>query len=354
MQRSPHQTEANARPGGFTLLELVAVLSILGLLAWIGADGALARARRMARQSEAAELSLIADAYLQTTLRTQSLPASTNWTDWLAAGSTISSRRISRTSSGTVRRMRIDPDARFGRPLNAPPYRQSAAGSLPPVSPRILLLSTVAEELPDLQSLDFEALWTNAPSTLPAGWPETWPGSAEDLVMERLDLHSRFRRVVLQNLDTDLAAPFSIATESSAVPAGDTAEGWYLDGTLLTLKDSDGSNQGVECIGTDMGFVFERRRWRRTPEEGPARSGGFGALADQFLQAAVPGHPSTASMDRISIVDDLTAVLVAYANWGAAGFPSSAPGDSYAHPLHRILQEAYGRLRDEAHHLILP
>ena len=41
-----------------------------------------------------------------------------------------------------------------------------------------------------------------------------------------------------------------------------------MDGTLLTLKGSDGSNQGVEWIGSDSGYVFERRRWRRTPEAG--------------------------------------------------------------------------------------
>lgn len=354
MHRRPQPIEGVPHLRGFTLLELVAVLTVLSLLAWIGADSALARARRMARQSEAAELSLIADACVQTTLRTQSLPASTNWTDWLAAGSTIPVRRISRTASGTLRQLRIDPDARFGRPSSVPPFRQNVAGSLLPVSPRILLVSSVAEELPDLQLLGFEALWTNPPSAFPTGWPQSWPGSPEDLVMERMDLRSRFRRIVLQNLDSDLAAPFSIGNETSSVPARETTEGWYMDGTLLTLKGSDGSNQGVEWIGSDSGYVFERRRWRRTPEAGPARSGGLGALADQFLQAAVPTSPATAEMDRASLVDDLTALMVSYANWRTAGFPSSDPGDSYSNPLQRIAREAQARLRDEAYHLVLP
>ncbi|MBL9175762.1 MAG: prepilin-type N-terminal cleavage/methylation domain-containing protein [Verrucomicrobiales bacterium] len=354
MNRQPHSPHGTPRVRGFTLLELVAVLTILGLLAWIGAEGALARARRLARQAEATELALISEAWIQTMLRTQSIPTATNWTDWLASGSTLPSRRIARTASGTLRQLRLDPEARFGRPLTAPPFRQSATGSLLPASPRFILLSSVAEELPDLPSVEFDALWTNPSSTLPPGWPSSWPGSPEDLGVERIDLRSRFRRVVLQNLDTDQAAPVSIAGEPMSVPAGQTAEGWYLDGTLLTLKGVDGSNQGVEWIGNDSGFVFERRRWRRTPEEGPARPGGLGALADQFLLAAVPVHSGTAAMDRTSVVDDVTTLLVAYANWGAAGYPVSVPGDPYTNPLHRIVREAHGRLRDEAHHLLLP
>lgn len=338
----------------FTLLELIAVLAVLTLMLWLSADGALARGKRIKRQAEAAELTLLADTWIQAALRIRTLPAATNWVDWLAAGSSLPPLRIARNGSGYMRQLVFDPVARFGRPLEAAPFVQSATGSLEPARPRLLLVSSLSDDLPDLSTLSFDAMWTNAPEERPTGWPATWVGEPGDLLIERLDLRARFHRMVLHNLDGDAAAGYAVTRVAASLPGGGAMEGWFLSGSVVELKLPDGSVQAAEVLSEDVSYVFERRRWRRQITDGPARTGGLGALADQFLSAPWPPATPLSPADQAAIVDESVSYLRAYATWSAEGFPVTGGTGPGANPWHRSVTESQARLRDFTQHLISP
>ena len=338
----------------FTLVELIAVLGVLGLLAWIATDGALARVKRSHRQAEAAELNLISGAWIQAALRTRILPSETNWISWLSSASALPPSRIMQSRPGNLRQLVYDPVARYGRPLAVPPFAQTAAGSLEPVQPRWVLVSSLTESLPDLRSVPFEALWAHSSASLPLGWPGTWSGEPADLRVERMDLRGRFHRVVLHNLEASTTAGYGISGQSGAVAPNGRLEGWFLEDSLLELRLADGSVQAVEVVSEDLGHVFERGRWRRQLMDGPAHPGGIGAMVDQFLASPVPAHSVRSTADQAAVVDEWVQFVNAYVNWAVGGFPVSAGTGSSAHPLHRSVVESQARLHDFSEHLLLP
>lgn len=354
MKPSTSSTRSEGWPGSaFSLIELLAVMAVMALLAGLAADGFVERRKRSNRQVEAAELARLSGAWIQVALRFRSLPAVTNWVDWLAAGCTVPAARIARNGSGTQRQLVYDPSARFGRPLGPCPFTQETAGSLEPVSPRLLLVSSLGEELPDLGALAFDALWETPPDGFPPGWPANWAGDARDLLMERLDLRTRFHRVVLHNVELDTDATYAVLQRSAPVPPGGRVEGWFWSGSPLELRATDEAIQTVELIHQDCSFVFERRRWRSQIHDGPVRAGGVGALADQFLSTGIPPGAGRSATDQAVVVDEMVGFLNAFSNWGAEGFPGGGVGAS-PHPLHRSVGEAQARLRDFSQHLVRP
>lgn len=339
---------------GFTLIELMAVLTVLTLLLWLSADGALERRKRTHRQAEQAELARLSEAWILTLLRFRTLPSTTNWVDWLAAGSSLPGSRIARNGSGVLRQLVYDPAARFGSPLDSCPFTQGISGSLKPLGPRLLIVSSLGGELPDLRTLSFDALWAAPPGVRPSGWPSDWTGEPEDLLVERMDLRSRFQRVVLHNVDADADATYAVVRQSASLSPAGRLEGWFLTGTSLELKSVDGSTQVSGLIQQDCSYVFERRRWRRQVFDGPARAGGVGDVADRFLSASFPPGGGRSAAEQAVVVDELVGFLNAYANWGVQGFPVGGGSGTASHPLHRTAVETQARLRDFAHQLIQP
>lgn len=338
----------------FTLLEMMAVLVVLAILVGLSSDAFLARRKRANRQAEAAELSRLSEAWTLAALRTRSLPSETNWVEWLAAECALPAQRIARNASGGPRQLVYDPEARFGRPYAPCPFIQVATGSLEPIRPRLVLVSSLGDALPDLRTLSFDSLWTNAPGILPNGWPVSWAGEPGDLLLERLDLRGRFQRLVLHNLDSDTNAPYAVSSESISIPAGGRVEGWFLAGSLLELRSADGSAQASEVIEEADSYVFERRRWSRRVADGPVRTGGMGNLADQFLSSAFPSGVGRSATDQAVVVDAIAQYFSAYANWGAQGFPTTGGASAGENPLQRSVVEAQARLRDFSRQLIRP
>ena len=350
----PESRGRSSTESGFTLLEMMAVLVVLAILAGLSSDAFLVRRKRANRQTEAAELSTLSEAWLQAALRTRSLPSDTNWVDWLAVGCALPVQRIARNASGGRRQLVYDPEARFGRPPAPCPFVQVATGSLEPIRPRLVLVSSLGDDLPDLRTLSFDSLWTNAPGAFPSGWPTSWAGESGDLLLERLDLRGRFQRLVLHNLDSGTNAPYAVSSESASIPVGGRMEGWFLVGSMVELRSADGSAQASEVIQEADSYVFERRRWSRRVTDGPTRSGGMGDLADQFLASPLPSGAGRSATDRAVVVDAIAQYFSAYANWGAQGFPSAGSAGAGGSPLLRSVVEAQARLRDFSRQLIQP
>ncbi|MCW5557153.1 MAG: hypothetical protein KIT22_04880 [Verrucomicrobiae bacterium] len=347
---APPRRTARSRRNAFSLLELVAMLAVLAILIAVSANALFARVRQARRQEEAADLERIAGLWTPALTRSLSLPSTDQWTEWLATNASPPIQRVAFNASGLRRQAIYDPAARLGLPAAPPPFLQTASGSTTPVHLRLILASGLTEDLPDLRSLDFESLWTNAPGQWPAGWPATWAGEPADLVLARVDFGHRFRRVILQNADRLAEAGYAVQSQPATLPPGDVVDGWFIEGSLLELHAAAGTPptvQAAERISEDTSFVFERGRWTRPPSDGPSTQDGLGALADRFLEARTP---AVSDADQRAVVDEWVAYLNAYAQWSHRGFPTDPPAD----PSHRAAREAQARLVDAARHLQAP
>ncbi|MBN8249286.1 MAG: hypothetical protein J0L84_17805, partial [Verrucomicrobia bacterium] len=314
------ETRRNAAAArkAFTLLELVAMLAVLALLIGVTASVLLTRVRDARRKAEQAELGWISSLWPAVLLQSRSLPPAEHWAEWMATNTSQPIQRIALNGSGLRRQVVFDPAMRLGRPAAAPPFVQSATGSLAPVQPRLIVVSGLTETLPDLQTFDFESLWTHAPDRWPEGWPAAWPGEPADLMLARVDLRHQFRHLILQNADPDANATCRIQAQSVLIAPGDAVDGWFLEGSSLELFAGSGSTpvpQTTERIVEDASFVFERGRWTRPPADGPAAANGMGVLVDRFLAAGSPTPTPRAAADHRAVVDEWVHFLNGFAQW---------------------------------------
>src|SRR6266550_2516453 len=66
-------------PHAYTLIEMIAVMAVIAILAAVMAPTIIRRVDRAAWTKETAELNAIADAFTQSILRTKTIPSETTW-----------------------------------------------------------------------------------------------------------------------------------------------------------------------------------------------------------------------------------------------------------------------------------
>jgi type II secretory pathway pseudopilin PulG len=334
---------------GFTLLEVTGVLALLTVLCWVTVESVLLRMKQARRQAEASELATLAEGLKQAMLRTRSIPAPDNWAALAASELALPLQRVLRNEVGQSRVLLFDPEFRAGDPPGPPPVTQGPAGSGPPVNPRCVLVSSLAEVLPPLSGPDFNNLWSRARDQFPATWPAGWSGETADLLIERIDLRSQLHRVILNNLGPEPVARYSIdhTNQSAVIPLGGRADAWFFGGSFLELWSENGTVQTIDIVTEDTSYVFENGRWNRHVMTGPTPAIGLGALVEQFLMApSPPPNPHQFGADPPAIVDELFLYLRAYANWAEHGFRHGVGAPEQEPPFRRALVESQARLHD--------
>ncbi len=329
----------------FTLIELIGTLAILALLTWVATETVFQRLKDTIRQEEVGRLARIADALRRGVIAERTIPAETNWVGLAARTLAVPSAEVGRNRAGWNRRLIYDPAFRVGSPPSLPPFEQTAIGSSSPVGARAVLLSTLAEDFPNLASVDFNELWDGPPDRLPSHWPGSWPGRPADLVIERISFLPFFRRVRLNNLDLDAPATFALGATNDRVviPAGGRMETAFFVESPLLLIEAAGTIQEVLPVTEELSFGFEAGRWHRGLVSGIAH-----AQADLALQfdrfAALSETPWGGSAADVALV--LNELLGGYCAWAEAGFPQTSGVTGRPAPTYRRLQEAVSQLGD--------
>jgi prepilin-type N-terminal cleavage/methylation domain-containing protein len=356
--------ERESSQDGFTMVELIGVIAIAAILASMVSLNVVSHMKNAARQTEASNIETLRDALRDYILRTRQIPAATNWPAAIADEMGVPLSHVLQTRLGYARVFRDDPILEIGAATSVVrklPYFQGMTGSVEPVSPRALLISTLGAPLPSLsqQSNVFNELWATTARSVPASW-SAWKASGEDLWIERMDLGGLFHRVVLNNVDPDRAAPYGVngAIGVRTIASGQRFEAWYLETTAMKLYLADGSLQAEEFVREDVSYIFENGRWNRYTNYGPRPPlAGFGLLAEEFrLSPVPPGNKFGASPQ--AVIDEVFTYLFTYGIWATGqppDIPPFDPGGSNSErqvPSYRVTLDAQARLDSISYNLI--
>lgn len=338
---------------GFTTIEILGVLAIMSILVAAMIPAIMASFKRTERQNEEANLDAIATGINDYVLRERSIPDDSSWVGIVADELDVDSSSILINDGGWDRIFMPDPSLRIGiTNTSVLPYNQSIQGTILPISPRALLLSSLTRNLPSLATNDFDAIWDSDPGDIPAIWSSDWEKSAQDIKIVRLDFRDVFHRLVLNNIDTQIDAQFSIdALSAVTLPATNFVERWYLKNSNIGLRFSDGTLQIQEFLVSDRSYVFQNGSWSRKFSQGKDSSGSFGQLVDDFLSA--PLSPDRVfGAEQQAVVNEMYWYMWSYALWANDGFPKGGSNSDQQVPAYRAVTDSQDRLEDFADNLI--
>ena len=332
----PHETKTPPPPrhrAAFTLIEILCVLAVVVLLAAVAVQNVMQSITTSRRESEAAALSTVADAFRAAIVDNKSIPTAANWHTGVVAYLAVPPSKVTNTAAATRRVLLYDPAFRVGPATSSvPPYIQGNLGSLEPVSPRVVLLSTILGALPALGSdpTNFANIWNTPRDGVPDGWAASWGDTCPDLHIERLDLRDLFSCVILENLDYSNAAPYSLeAGADTNVPAGTRRQMWVIKPTVLNLNYTNNTLQAREYITEDVSYTYEYGSWNRYARCGPNTGvSAFGAMVDKFLAATQRGTAQTYSKQQW-VVDGMYQFLYNFGQWSAVNYPATNSTPSF-------------------------
>ncbi len=347
---------------GFSLVEIVGVLAVIAVVAAAVTPAILKRIRLAMEEKEAKDLIVIADAYKSSVLRNKIIPDHTTWSRAVADELERPLNHVELSASQRQRAFLIDPDLAVGTTNGKLPYTQTGAGSVKPAQLRLLVLSSLGSPLPVVSGTPssnvFNAIWNTPPGGVPAGW--TSGAKGEDLKVQRIELGPLFVRLILNYLDPDRTAMYSIDGNTPAnvptTPGGVTA--YYLQGSVLGLRDATGQLLAREIIQKDNSFAYERGIWRGLLLEGKLRGGKRLAQAiDLFLSRPRPRGASPSQGPKFGATEQAVADLFYYymlhfAEWSRVGFPDNGANSQQQVPAFQALSDAQAHLETGTFNLI--
>ncbi|MGE3312955.1 MAG: type II secretion system protein, partial [Limisphaerales bacterium] len=363
--REPRRFLPRRPQSGFTLIEFVGVLAVLSLVAGLLATNLVGRLKRATRDSDAASVSAMTDALRTRILRTGSIPAAADLPQAIANELSLPLSRVQSSLAGFNRVFLVDPSLQIGSPTGSVftlPFQQTVRGSIQPVTPRFMILSSLSDPIPvagPVSSATFTSLWNNAAGSIPASW-NSWKGESDDLRLGRLDFRSLFHRVVLNNLDPANAAIYSIAspTNSFAIPIGQRVETWFLATSPLNLHFADGAIQIREFVRADTSLVFENGRWSRDVTHGAQPAlGAFGQLVKNFVESPIPEDAKFGASPQ-AVIEEFFTYMFTYGIWATplppdyTSFDKGGSNSDQQVPEYRVLKDCQARLDSFTSNLI--
>jgi prepilin-type N-terminal cleavage/methylation domain-containing protein len=359
---------AVARRGdGFTLIEMVAVLAVIMILASLVFSVTVRQLDQIAARKEDATLARLADALTRSIQRTRSIPAASNWVAAVATELGADQTSVGVNERNNTRILWVDPRLQIGVNGGRLPYQQTAAGSvvtngsgeiIPPVNPRLILLSSLGPPFPvtvatgDLVATDFDALWDAPPETLPAVGPWSgWGGLGRDLRVRRLHLGPLFVRLMLHNHASPGPGRYVIDGQATNIvpntPLGVNA--FFIKGTVLDLLTHTNTLDARQILARDCNFVYNLGTWRGTlfappPITPPVME----YLAELFYRSPRNLNAGgTPPVTPAAVLDAMEAYMTAYRNWAALGtWPKGS------HPQYQAMRAAQSAMSQAALNLM--
>jgi prepilin-type N-terminal cleavage/methylation domain-containing protein len=333
------------RERAFTLIEMIAVLTVVAILALALATVTIRYLDRVAAEKETAQLKSLAEGFRQSVITTKIITNQTGWDYVIATALGMQVNQVRTNDRRVARAFLIDPNLQVRVNGGTLPYAQdisppgsavtNASGNvIPPISPRVMIVSSLSKPLPVTNGVAssaaaFSNIWNAAEGTIPAGW--TWTGKGEDLKIQRIHLADLFVQAVFNNQDPDNEMQFRIDGVPDAVFPTNSVSRFFLDGTLLTLYGTNGlvdhgTNvlvlQHTEILHESKSFVSERGSW--------TTGGYFGVtihhptaldlqMAADATLALTTNNPAATYIPS-DVYDAMVNYMASYVDWAGSGF----------------------------------
>jgi type II secretory pathway pseudopilin PulG len=321
--------------GGWTLIELIGVLAVLAVLVGTLAPVLLRDLERRQRAVETRHLEMYAEALIEHVIRMRTIPDHTGFAAAIAVESGIPANSVLTNHIGLARAILIDPLLRIGTNDNQVlPYTQGLLGSIQPISPRILIVSSLSAPLPNgivngvaSSTSIFNELWELQANTVPPSW--NWDGSGADLLIQRINLSDTFYPVVLNN--NAIPPPrYSLDGGASDILQQEVQTGFYIRSTVLDLRGSDNVIQTREVIQQASSYVYEFGIWRGRLflGAGTRRLAGMDLQAAAELFVSAPNNPNAKPFSNptttATVILSMQDYMEKYMAWADANFPSQS------------------------------
>lgn len=329
----------NARRG-FTLMEMIAVLAVLVLLSAAIIPMLLTQLDVSTRKQEQATMQSVGAGLQKYVMRTRIIPTATNLLSLVGAEIGLSAAESLKSARGVTRVVLIDPDLHIGKYTTGStvtggllPYVQSNSGSKKPLSPLVLIISSLSADLPTgivsgiASKTTFTNIWNTAPNGIPSLW--TWKGKGEDLIIQRINMAPWFLEVAL-NQSSSLVGRYALDSGAAQTPTSSPISLWLIRGSALSLYSHTGGSAGLagglqttEIIDRPLSYFYDQDGlWRGWSTSSLSVGADVQAAIDAFNQAP-ENTRATSGANKAQVLTAMQTYLAAYQAWANAGYPSS-------------------------------
>jgi type II secretory pathway pseudopilin PulG len=360
----------------FSLIELIGVLAIFAFLAAAAVPTFIRHIDHEAKLAEAKRLGSFTNALVQNIIKSNEMVTAPDFPIVIGSFAGISSTEAGSNARGFPRLYLTDPALSING--GSLPYVQTGNGAAGrPANARAVIISTIAKALPVItpDATEFAAIWNAPEDTIPTPL-SSWGGRGEDLLIQRVDFGPLFHELMLVNVDPlPDAIPnrgyYSIndASATYVVPDHGQFVRYFLPGTITYFYRADGSTLDTrDIIDSDMSFVYRNHKWGRRLTGSDDSTGGFGALASEFLKPPAPPNAKFAATQQ-AVVNLCYGFLWNFGNWAYGdtnmvsdkngvtnvavapyGGTNQASGEQF--PFYSLAEEAQVKLDDFSRNLI--